>query len=325
VRGCPPRGGRRSVPSGVTIGGRAFHSVFLVPDIDLTITAHDGVPLAATLTLPDGPGPFPAALLLFGSGPLDRDGNTPKAPLNLGAPLARVLAWRGIATLRFDRRGVGKTPGIWRATGFTENRLDAATALAALSARPDVREVAVIGHSEGTVHAMAVAEHADAVVLLAAYARPGEEALRWQANSLTKHLPVPRAVLRTVGTAALGRVKKTDTDQARIAGIPVNARWVREMLAHDPRPDLARIKAPVLAVTGSSDIQVDPADLEVIRELVPGRVETHNFPGLTHVLRVDQGKPSIRSYPKLLRQPVDAGLLNLVADWLSFELHAKPQ
>ncbi|MER7036077.1 alpha/beta hydrolase family protein, partial [Streptomyces albidoflavus] len=84
-----------------------------MPDIDMTVTADDGASLAGSLTLPTGPGPHPAVLLLHGSGPLDRDGNAPKLPVNLARPVAEALAARGIATLRYDRRGAGATPGDW--------------------------------------------------------------------------------------------------------------------------------------------------------------------------------------------------------------------
>lgn len=143
-----------------------------LPDIDMTVAADDGTPLAGTLTLPAGPSPHPAVLLLHGSGPLDRDGNTPKLVMDLARPMAEALAAAGIATLRYDRRGAGSTPGDWRASGFTDNREDAAAALRALAARPDIRSeaVGVIGHSEGALHAMALASRTDvrAAVLLAA-------------------------------------------------------------------------------------------------------------------------------------------------------------
>lgn len=58
----------------------------------MTVAADGGTPLAGTLTLPSGPGPHPAVLLLHGSGPLDRDGNTPKLVMDLGRPMADALA-----------------------------------------------------------------------------------------------------------------------------------------------------------------------------------------------------------------------------------------
>ncbi|MFC7469889.1 hypothetical protein ACFQVA_23535 [Actinomadura keratinilytica] len=105
-----------------------------------------------------------------------------------------------------------------------------------------------------------------------------------------------------------------------MAGIKVNARWLRELLAHDSRDDLAAVRAPVLAVTGDKDLQVDPDDLAEIARLVPGDVQTHRPADLTHVLRRDPGRPTPNSYHRLLREPVDPGLLDLVPDWLARHL-----
>ncbi|CDR08648.1 alpha/beta hydrolase [Streptomyces iranensis] len=301
-----------------------------MPEIDMTVTAEDGTPLAGTLTLPGGPGPHPAVLLLHGSGPLDREGNTRKVQMNLGRPLAAALAAEGLAVLRYDRRGAGATPGAWRATGFTDNYKDAAAALRALAEHPAVRPdtVGVIGHSEGALHAMSLAARHDvgAVVLLAGYARLGEEALRWQARSIIQGMPAPVRLLRrplgALGNRALARIKRTHADVARVAGFPVNARWMRENLAHDTRDDLIAIHAPVLAVTGDKDLQVDPADLDEMRRLAPGGAEIHRIPDLTHILRRDPGRHTLRSYRRLLRDPVDPDLLNLITTWLARRLGA---
>ncbi|SOD63171.1 hypothetical protein SAMN06297387_109113 [Streptomyces zhaozhouensis] len=303
-----------------------------MPDIDMTVTADDGTSLAGTLTLPATPGPHPAVLLLHGSGPLDRDGNAPKLAMNLARPVAEALAARGIATLRYDRRGNGATPGDWRTAGFTDNRADAAAAVRALADRTDIRAdaVAVLGHSEGALHAMALGRRPDvrAVVLLAGFANLGEDAFRWQGRSIVGSAPAPARLLRrplaALGNRVLARVKSTRTDVARVAVAKVNARWLRELLAHDSRHDLAALgdhDVPVLAVTGDKDLQVDPGDLREIARLVPG-AETHRAPDLTHVLRRDSGRPTMGSYRRLLRQPVDPELLDLVADWLTRTLDA---
>jgi len=294
-------------------------------DIDLTLPSDDGLPIAGTLTLPEGVGPHPAVLLLYGSGRADRDSNAGRLQLNLGGPLASALAAEGIATLRYDRRGVGATPGDWRATGFTDNRDDAAAALRWLATRPGIRAdaIGVIGHSEGAIHAMSLAARfgVTAAVLLAAVARPGEAALRWQGSMISCDLPAPlRPLLKRLAEWYLARIKATSTNVARVAGMPVNARWMRQMLIHDPRPDLRAITVPVLAVTGSKDIQVDPADLAVIRRLAPGAVETREIPDLTHMLRRDRGRPSVRSYRRLLRAPVDADLVAEITHWLARQL-----
>ncbi|MET7640809.1 alpha/beta fold hydrolase [Streptomyces sp. NPDC005438] len=298
----------------------------------LTVTTDDGPSLVGTLTLPTGPGPYPAALLLYGSGPLDRDGNTDKLPLNLGRPLSEALAAAGVATLRYDRRGTGDSPGDWRTAGFTDNRRDAGRALAVLAAHPCVRtdSLAVVGHSEGALHAMALAARYEvrAVVLLAGFARRGEAALRWQAASVLRGMPAPLRLLRrplaALGNRALTRIRQTRKRTARMYGMPVNARWMREMLDHDSRHDLTAVRAPVLAVTGDKDIQVPAADLAVIEGLLPaGGAEVHRVPDLTHLLRRDPARHTLRSYRRLLREPVDPALLDLVATWTGDRLGAR--
>jgi uncharacterized protein len=298
-------------------------------EIEMAATADDGLALAGTLALPAGPGPHPAVLLLPGSGRLDRESNAGQLRMNLGRPLAAALARQGIASLRYDRRGVGTTPGDWRAVGFFDNRNDAAAALRALASRPEIRADAtgVVGHSEGAVHAMWLGAHeavAAAVVLLAGFARPGEEALRWQARMVAAGLPRPvrllLPLLRRLASTQLARITSTTTDVARIGGVRINARWYREMLSFDPRPVLAAIRVPVLAITGDKDIQVDPADLDEIARLVPCGAETRRVPDLTHLLRRDPGPASLQSYRRLLRQPIAPDLLDEVAGWLAGQL-----
>ncbi|WNV86907.1 alpha/beta hydrolase [Umezawaea sp. Da 62-37] len=293
--------------------------------IDMTATADDGLELAGTLALPDGPGPHPAVLVLQGSGPVDRDSKVGRIRLGLGPELAEMLARHGIASLRYDRRGVGATPGDWLASGFTDNVADADAALRALGARPEVRAdmIGVVGHSEGAVHAMRLgaSTRVGAIVLLAGFAQPGEESLRWQGRHLVRNLPKPlRPLVRRIALWHLARIKATTTDVARLGGRRLNARWHRELLAHDPRADLVAIDAPVLAITGDKDVQVDPDDLDEIARLVPGEVEVRRIPDLTHVLRRDPGKPTVRNYGRQLKRPVDAELLEDVAAWLGGRL-----
>ncbi len=85
--------------------------------------------LAGTLAVPEGEGPFPAALISSGSGPLDRDSNHRRARFDVGRQLAQALAAGGLASLRFDKRGVGQTPGDWREAGLHDNVDDLGRAL----------------------------------------------------------------------------------------------------------------------------------------------------------------------------------------------------
>ena len=302
-------------------------------ELDVDVAA-DGHSLAATLALPDGEGPFPAALVLSGSGPIDRNSNHRRMRLGVAEQVARALTAAGVVTLRFDKRGVGGSDaGLgrngWRRVGFHDNVDDAEAALRWLAARPEVDGgVVVVGHSEGAVQATALSARdvpLAGLVLLSGAAKPGEEVLLWQTRRIVPTLPRPvRAILRVLRVdvtrkvaANHAKIKATTTDVARIGGARTNARWFREYMAYDPRPDLERIGVPVLAITGSKDLQVDPGDLERIADLVRGPVETYLAPDVSHVLRRQPGPPSLGAYKREIRGPVDESVTTRVVEWFA--------
>jgi fermentation-respiration switch protein FrsA (DUF1100 family) len=126
-----------------------------------------------------------------------------------------------------------------------------------------------------------------------------------------------RTDLVTKATKSHERLRRTTTDVARLGGIRVNAKWFREFLDHDAAADLARLRAPVCAVTGDKDLQVDPDDLDRMAALVPAPVETHRLPGVTHLLRREAGPASLRTYKKQARRPVEPEVVQIVTDWLA--------
>ena len=295
--------------------------------IDMTFDSA-GLRLAGTFSTPDGTGPFPAALLLAGSGPLDRDGNHKRVPLNVSRDLARVLADAGWASLRYDKRGIGASEGEYLPTGFHDELADATAARDWLLARDDIASVVVIGHSAGAVQAVELAGAEPPVagaILLATSAQTGEDTLRWQARQIGDNLvPGPvKALMRLFRTdvlkqqdSAIAKLKATTGDTARIQLAKVNAKWMREFMAYDPRPALQAASAPLLAITGSKDIQVDPADLDVVAELALAaqvlRVEDVN-----HILRYEpKAFSNPRHYGKQARQPIDPRVIEAIVAWL---------
>src|SRR5579859_7331785 len=157
--------------------------------------------LAGTLTIPAGTGPFPAALLVAGSGPQNRDeflaGHRPFLVL------ADALARKGIAVLRYDKRGIGKSTGDFSAATTEDFAADAAVALAYLKGRKEVapEKVGVIGHSEGGLIAPILAADGAAkggvawIVLLAAPAQTGEETMLAQSKAIASAAGMPAAQL----------------------------------------------------------------------------------------------------------------------------------
>ncbi len=295
---------------------------------EIALTVPGEPPLAGTLTLPASTGPVPAVLLAPGSGPLDRDSDHPRARFGVTRELAHALADGGLASLRYDKRGVGATPGDWRRAGFSDNADDLVRARDALAARPEVDgdRIVLAGHSEGALLAATAAARGvpvAGVVLLAGSATPGDQLLRWQARQIAPTLPAPvRALMRLLRTdleqraaATHARIRATSTDVARVGAVRMNARWHREFLAHDPRADLARLAIPVLAITGGKDLQVPVTDLDVVAATVPGPVEVLRIEDLTHTLRRQPGPASLRAYRGELRRPVDTEVLATVTAW----------
>ncbi len=288
------------------------------------IVMEDGVRLVGTLLVPASNESTPAALLINGSGPLDRDSNMPGQALDVANSLASALAARGVASLRYDKRGVGESSGDYLTTSFDRETSDAASTLLALRRAPaiDPRRVTLIGHSVGATIAIRLARAHDWVagaVLLCASRSPGAEVMRIQSDRIAASL---RGIQR-LGVRRFLR-RQEEVRHALLAsngdvidiegGLP--ARWFREYMAYDPALDLAAIRCPVLAITGRSDLQVDPDDVERIGALVAGRFTGSIPDDLTHVLRTHPGPPSM-SYRAQLRRPVDAALRAAVATWVA--------
>lgn len=281
-----------------------------------------------TGTLESGSDGSPLALLVSGSGPIDRDSNMKRMRLNVMADIARHLADRGIGSLRYDKRGVGASSGNYHATGLLDNVADARSALQFLRGKAGSREVFLVGHSEGALIAGEVAAGdttLGGVVLLAGTASNGEVVLRRQAELMRHMLPGPiRGLLKllrkdvvAMQQKRLERLRASTEDVIRMQFVKVNARWFREFLAYEPAEALGRVTVPVLAVTGAKDVQVDPEDIDTLGGIVGGAYTGEVPAELTHILRRTEGPPSVRDYKKLVREPVDAGLLDLVAGWIT--------
>lgn len=288
----------------------------------------DGVCLRGTIAAPDDAGAHPAALLLNGSGPLDRDSNMPGQRLDILNVLAAGLAASGIASLRFDKRGVGSSDGDYLTASFTDETDDAVCALAALRADPVCNgRVAVIGHSVGATIAMRLVRAAvppDAFVFLAGAALPGEQVMAWQSRRIAETAPIPRRWLRARDErkqAALRAALSASAEPSiEIDGQQLPASWFREYMAYDPVADLSAIAVPVLAITGRSDLQVDPADVAAIGRHVAGPFTGETPDHLTHLLRIDRHPPSLRRYTEQIGRPVDDAVIARVAGWTSAHL-----
>jgi len=259
--------------------------------------AYDNKPgrsrLAGTLTLPKSGGPFPAVLLITGSGQQDRNesllGHKPFLVL------ADYLTRRGVAVLRVDDRGVGGSTGeVFRATS-EDFAGDALAGVAYLKGRKDIdgRRIGLIGHSEGGIIAPMCAIRSKDVAFIVLMAGPGvrgDRILRAQSALILKAMGgTPQQVKQN--SANLDRIMKivmTEKDdkkaqfklreaaakdpdlaqgtspqagghnkQALEAQVKMMlSPWFRYFLSYDPAPTLRKVRCPVLAVNGEKDLQV---------------------------------------------------------------------
>ncbi|MGB8212252.1 MAG: alpha/beta fold hydrolase [Anaerolineales bacterium] len=286
--------------------------------------------LAGTLRLPDSGGRCPAVLLIPGSGQVDRNENAAKLPINAFHDIAVALSGQGFATLRYDKRGVGASAGNFYASGFFDNVADAGAALEYLRSLEEIQpdRLFLLGHSEGGLIATRLAAtgaQVAGVILLAGPAQSGEQVLLWQSVQVMKGMhglnkwiiDLFHIDIRKAEQKQLDKIKRSRKDWYRVQGIAkLNAKWFREFMAYQPAEDFPKIQAPVLAIAGSKDIQVDPADLEKMAGLVRSDFEAHLVPGLTHILRTEAGEPTVSAYKQQVTQPVDSQVLQLVSEWL---------
>lgn len=313
--------------------------------IEKQITVHsDGVRLAGTLCLPSEEGTFPCVLMIHGSGPVDRDENTRqmkfiKVNLNAFNTTAHYLAEKGIASLRYDKRGCGKSSGDYGKAGFHDLIRDAKAIYQYLSSQEYVKKdsLFLLGHSEGTVIAPKIAAEYPEIaglILLAPFAQNMEQPLRYQVKKLKEDAEqgggLNRLIMRLawkltgdpakVQSVLFEKIRSTTKDSFRYKGQRINAKWLREHLDDNPAETMRNISCPILALAGEKDIQVDPQDAVRIAELAKGDVEYHIVPNLTHILRLDYEPPSILNYKKLLKKDMDHSILELIGDWLERRL-----
>ncbi|WP_370300525.1 alpha/beta fold hydrolase [Abyssibacter sp.] len=283
------------------------------------------LPLAGTLTVPKGEGPFPAVVLVHGSGPHGR--NETIGPNHIFLQLARGLGEQGITVLRYDKR-THTYPEQFADGDFTmedETIADAVAAVEVLREQPEVRagDVFVLGHSQGGMLAPRIAERTQGLAGLVLFAAP--------ARSLLDLLPEQNRYLFGLDRRITDEERDfLETLEQQIAALrserPIDRKNTPMQLPAaywhhadriDPVADAQGIDVPMLLVQGGRDFQVTQTDWERWKQGLADQtgVEFRYYPTLNHLGIAGQGASSLAEY----QEPgdVDMQLITDIAGWIN--------
>jgi dienelactone hydrolase len=258
--------------------------------------------LPGTLTVPAGAGPFPAVVLVHGSGPNDRDETVGGA--KIFKDLAEGLASRGIVVLRYEKRTLQYRARIAAIKNYTvqeETVEDAVNALLAVRAQAEVNgsRVFIIGHSLGGYVAPRIAEQDGklaGIVLMAGNARPLEDLLVDQVTYMGitgKQLENAKAI-----QANVKKLEKGDEDSPSLVGVPASY-WL-DLKGYDPAAAAKKLAIPMLILQGERDYQVTMADFALWKAAVGASkgVVMKSYPALNHLFVPGEGKSLPAEYSK---------------------------
>jgi uncharacterized protein len=313
-----------------------------------------GVQLCGTLTLPHGRTKAAAVLLILGSGQLQRDEVVANHKIFL--VLADALTRRGLAVLRVDKRGLGKSTGDYARITSVDLADDVLAGVAYLRSRPeiDADHIGLVGHSEGGLIGPMAANRSDHIAFVASLGGPtlpGDQVLLLQSERIARadglH-PSAIAAIQTFGLR-LHALIRTGADRngiaeqlpALIKDLPEREQrvisgnldllaspWYRFFIDYDPAPALAAVKCPVLYLIGSNDLQVTaPENLAVARRIQALRSNRDftiiELPGINHALQTSKtGSPS--EYERI-EETISPKVLDALGDWIVQRINESPR
>ncbi|GGJ24181.1 alpha/beta hydrolase [Deinococcus roseus] len=280
-----------------------------------------GFELKGTLQIPEGKGPFLVALIIAGSGPTDRDGNNPLAGKNNSLKmLAEGLAQNGIASLRFDKRGIAASaiPNMKEDDLVFEDYVqDASHLLDLLKKDQRFNRYAVLGHSEGALIGLLVAKQ-NPVDRYVSISGAGSNAADILLTQLKPQLP---ATLYDQSADLIAKLRKGQTGAVPSPALaslfrPSVQPYLISWFKHDPARILTTLNTPALIVQGERDLQVTLQDAQKLHAAQP-KSRLLVVPTMNHVLKsvaADQ-KSNMAAYsnPDL---PLADGLLQGIVEFL---------
>lgn len=256
--------------------------------------------LYGTLCTPAKVSRPPVALIIAGSGPTDRNGNSPMG-VNCDAYkiLAHRLAASGIATLRYDKRGIAESRGAMAsesAVRFEDYIDDARLWLDTLKANRKFSSVIAMGHSEGSLIGLVAAkDHAGKFISLSGIGTRAADALKRQLSNLPeKKRDTAYAVLDSL---AAGHLVKSPPKALASLFRPSIQPYLISWFEHDPQAEIAKLKIPVLILQGTHDLQVTVQDAKLLAAADP-KARLVLIDSMNHIFRIvsSERTDNVQSY-----------------------------
>jgi len=274
--------------------------------------------IMGSMLLPAATGKIPVVLIIAGSGPTDRNGNNPMMKNESLRMLAQGLAVKGIASVRFDKRGIaasvlaGKSEADLR---FDDYIQDAKAWIELLKKDPRFSKVIVTGHSEGSLIGMIAAlGKADGFVSIAGGGKSADRILKEQLA--TQPSMIKDASYSIIDSLTEGKTVKEVHPMLFSLFRPSVQPYMISWFQHNPVAAIAKLNMPVLIVQGSSDVQITTADAEALVAAKPN-AKLVIIQKMNHVLKIIEGGQAENgaSYnnPSL---PISQELVSVVADFV---------
>lgn len=288
---------------------RAQDSSYAESAITLQTTSGD---IAGTLTLPKQSSSIPVALIIAGSGPTDRNGNSMLTKNDAYKMLAHLLAEEGIASVRYDKRGIGQSAKAMKSElelRFEDYINDAAGWIELLKKDKRFSTVTVIGHSEGSLIGMVAAKSAgaDKYISIAGTGRPIDEVLKEQLKGASQDLY--NLAIPVLDSLRQGHtVKKVDLKLFQFFR-PSLQPYMISWLKYDPAKEIIKLKVPVMIVHGSKDLQVSAEDAKKLVLAMNGKADVLVVEKMNHVLKdIEGGREANAASYKDLTLPLSNSL-----------------
>jgi pimeloyl-ACP methyl ester carboxylesterase len=265
----------------------------------LSIEGPSGA-LQGTLAAPDGGPKAPVAIIIPGSGPTDRDGNSPLGvTAGMYRLLAEALAAKGVSTIRIDKRGMFGSSAA-AADGDNVRMADYAADVSAWGQEAQKRSSApcawLIGHSEGSLVALITAQRPEGICGLILVAGPGRklgDILREQLQANPANAPILPQALAAISELEAGRRVDVSSMHPALMALfrPSVQGFLIDVLSYDPAQLLARYIGTVLVLQGTTDLQVSMQDAQRLAGARPG-VTMVTLEGVNHVLKIAPADPA---------------------------------